>query len=63
MRVRLTGHVARKRGCNAYRVFAGKPEEWDGMDWIHLAEDRDQGQAVGNSNELLSSIKCWKFFV
>jgi hypothetical protein len=28
--------------------------EWDGMDWIDLAQDRDHG------NEPSDSIKCWK---
>jgi hypothetical protein len=28
---------------------------WDGMDWIDLAQDRDQWKA------LVSSIKCWEF--
>jgi hypothetical protein len=23
--------------------------EWRGMDWIHLAQDRDQWRAVGNT--------------
>jgi hypothetical protein len=27
--------------------------KWDGMDWIHLAQDRDQWRALSGS------IKCW----
>jgi hypothetical protein len=27
---------------------------WDGVDWIDLAQDRDQWRALVN-------IKCWKF--
>jgi hypothetical protein len=30
---------------NAYRILMGKPEGkrgWDGMDWVNLAQDRDQ---------------------
>jgi hypothetical protein len=33
---------------------------WDGMDWIDLAEDRDQWRACEHSNEPLGSIKCWE---
>jgi hypothetical protein len=28
---------------------------WDGMDWIDLAQDRDQWRA------LVSTVKCWEF--
>jgi hypothetical protein len=31
---------------------------WEGVDWIHLAQDRDRCRAlVEHSNELLGSIK------
>jgi hypothetical protein len=54
-RMRWAGHVARmgeKR--NSYRILVGKPEGkmdlreigWDGMDWIDLAQDRDQWRAL-----------------
>jgi hypothetical protein len=33
---------------------------WGSMDWINLAEDRDQWRALVNTrNELSGSIKCW----
>jgi hypothetical protein len=35
--------------------------ELDGMDWIHLAQDMGQWQALGNKgNEPSGSIKCWE---
>jgi hypothetical protein len=34
---------------------------WDGTDWIHLAQDRDQWRALGeHGNEPPGSIKCWE---
>jgi hypothetical protein len=33
----------------------------EGMDWIHLADDRVQWQALMNTNELPSSIKSKNF--
>jgi hypothetical protein len=33
---------------------------WGGMDWIELAEDRDQWSARENGNEFSSSIKCFE---
>jgi hypothetical protein len=51
--MRWTEHVARIGEMrNAYRILMGKPKgkralgrprrEWGGMDWIDLAQDRDQ---------------------
>jgi hypothetical protein len=34
---------------------------WD-MDWIDLAQDRNQWRALVNGNEPSSSIKYWKIF-
>jgi hypothetical protein len=34
---------------------------WDGMDWIDLAQDRDQRSVLLNTaNEPPGSIKCWE---
>jgi hypothetical protein len=34
---------------------------WDGIDWIDLAQDRNQRRALVNrSDEPSSSIKCWE---
>jgi hypothetical protein len=35
---------------------------WVGMDWIQLAEDRDQGSCE-HGNEPSDSIKCWVILV
>jgi hypothetical protein len=32
---------------------------WGGMDWIHLAQDRDQC-SFEHGNEPSGSIKCWE---
>jgi hypothetical protein len=35
--------------------------EWDGMDWIDVAQDRDQLEgSCEYGNEPLGSIKCWE---
>jgi hypothetical protein len=31
---------------NCYRVLVGKPEGWDAIDWIYLAQDRDNWRAA-----------------
>jgi hypothetical protein len=37
--------------------------EWDDMDRIDLAQDRDQWRALcENGNEHSGSIKCWEVF-
>jgi hypothetical protein len=35
---------------------------WGGVDWIDLAQDRDQWR-VEHDNEPSGSIKCWEIFV
>jgi len=35
---------------------------WEGVDWLHLAQNKDQQQAVVNMvNEPSGSIKSWEF--
>jgi hypothetical protein len=59
-RMRWAGHVARMgENRNSYRILVGKPEgkrslgrprrRWGGMDWIDLAQDRDQWSALVNT--------------
>jgi hypothetical protein len=60
-RMRWAGHVARKgEKRNAYRILVGRPRRrwmnnikidlreigWHCMDWIDLAQDRDQWRAL-----------------
>jgi hypothetical protein len=34
---------------------------WDGVDWINLAQERDQWRgSCEHGNEPLGSIKCWE---
>jgi hypothetical protein len=63
MRIRWAGHVARMGETrNAYRILVGRPEgkrplgrprrKWVDnirMDWIDLAQDRDQWRALVNT--------------
>jgi transcription termination factor 2 len=64
-RMRWAGHVARMGETrNPYRIFPqGRPRRkwvdniridlreigWDGMDWIDLAQDRDQWRGLVNT--------------
>jgi hypothetical protein len=60
-RMRWAGHVARmSEKRNVYRILVGNPEgkrplgrprrRWvDNMDWIDLAQDRDQWRALGST--------------
>ncbi|PNF30731.1 hypothetical protein B7P43_G06146 [Cryptotermes secundus] len=59
-RMKWAGHVARMgEKINAYRILVKKPDgkskmdlrevRWDGVDWIYLAQDRDQWRAVVNT--------------
>jgi hypothetical protein len=33
---------------------------WDGMDWIGLAQDRDQWRTLEYADELAGSLTCWE---
>jgi hypothetical protein len=33
---------------------------WGGVDWIDLAQDRDQWRSWEHGNEPSGSIKCWE---
>jgi hypothetical protein len=33
---------------------------WDGVDWVDVAEDRDQLRTLKHGNEPSGSIKCWE---
>jgi hypothetical protein len=33
---------------------------WGGMDWIYVAQDRDQWRALVNTVMNLRSVKCWE---
>jgi hypothetical protein len=33
---------------------------WDDMDWIDLAQERDQWRALVNGDEPSGSLKCWE---
>jgi hypothetical protein len=39
-------------------IEGGNEVGWESMDWIYLAENRDQWQACINSTGF---IKCWQF--
>jgi hypothetical protein len=34
--------------------------EWDGVDWIDMAQDMDQWRALVNT--VFNSVKCWGVF-
>jgi hypothetical protein len=39
-----------------------KERRWEGVDWIHLTEDRSQcGGCCEYGDEPSGSIKCWEF--
>jgi hypothetical protein len=72
--MRWSGQVARKGFCGKEgKRPLGRPRhrwndnmtlkeiEWSGMDWFHLAQNREQvAVSCEHSNKLLNSIKCWE---
>jgi hypothetical protein len=49
-RMRWAGHVARMwRKRNTYRMLVGSDIGWGDMDWIDLAQDRDQWRSLVNT--------------
>jgi hypothetical protein len=69
-------HVARTVGKPEGKTPLGRPRcgwvdnikmdlretGWDGVDWIDMAQDRDQWRALVNTvMNLRGSIKCWEF--
>jgi hypothetical protein len=70
MRVRWTGHVCTyKKSVKGKRSLARikcrwqdnievdlKEIGWEGIDWIHLGQDREQWSALVNTNELSGSV-------
>jgi hypothetical protein len=48
---------------DSIKIYFGEID-WDGMDWIDLAQDRDQWRVLVNTVMNLSgSIKCWEVLV
>jgi hypothetical protein len=50
---------ARRRWVNSIKMDI-REIRWDGMDWIDLAQNRDQWRALERGNELSGSIKRWE---
>jgi hypothetical protein len=51
--------LGRPRRRREYNIMDLREIVWGSMDWIHLAQDRDQWRAlVNNGNEPSGSIKC-----
>jgi hypothetical protein len=56
---RLLGRP-RRRWVDNIRMDLGEIG-WNGVDWIDVAQDRDQSKAVVNTvTEPSGSIKCWE---
>jgi hypothetical protein len=58
--MRWIGHVASMGGVrSAYKIFIRKPEgkrplgrprrRWEGVDWVHVTQDRDQWRGLVNA--------------
>jgi hypothetical protein len=49
----------RRRWVDNIKIDLGEIA-WDGVDWIDLAQDRDQWRGLVNTDEPSGSTKCWE---
>jgi hypothetical protein len=49
-----------RRRCVGNIKISLREVGWGGMDWIDLAQDRDQWRALVNTVMNFGSLKCWE---